>query len=264
MTAPRISAFHRQDNAVLSCIRDRVGNRHKVVVDSPEAIVNMLGQVPVGLVVDVIGHSHDGFLNFGAEDITDAMRFVAIFQALRAAGVAEVRLLGCEIADSPEAAAAITSLRRQPNMPRISASSRGLTWRDYNHAGLRPTSEPAVFDFPPDPSLTDPPLPLTQLFDESPVSVGSGRRVSRPQVLQLEAYLSPDHLCCCPAEFHIDGATPTLKAFEMELERLVGRGRVVALPDGTLFVVAQKGTVEVLYRVAVDHSENVRDIIAGW
>lgn len=264
MTTPRISAFHRQDNAVLSCIRDRVGNRHKLVVDSPEAIVNLLGKVPAGLVVDIIGHSNHGFLRFGAEEITAATRFVAIFQALRAAGVAEVRLLGCEIGDSPEAAAAITTLRSQPNMPRIQASLRGLTWRDYNHAGLRPTSEPAVFDFPPDPALTDPPLPLTQLFDESPVSAGAARRVSRPQVLQLEAYLSTDHLCCCPAEFHIDAATPTLKAFEMELSRLVGRGRVVEMPGGTLFVVAQKGNVEVLYPVAVDRGEHARDVIAGW
>jgi hypothetical protein len=271
VTTQRISVFHRQDDTVLSCVRDRVSNRHKVVVDSPESIRDALGKVPAGLVLDLRGHTNQGFLRFGSEEITADARFIAIFQALRAMGVGEVRLLGCEVGKFAPAAAAITTLRNAPGMPRIRASIRDLTWRDSNHAGLRPTSEFAVFDFPEDTSIVDPPHPLTRLFDESPVSSGAATRVTRSQVQQLESYLSPDYVCACPLHLGINASAKTLKAFEMEVSHGVGRARVVELssaseelPGETMFVVAQMGNVEVVYRVSAQRLEDVRRLIAGW
>jgi hypothetical protein len=264
MTA-RLSVFHSQANAVLSCIRDRVIHG-SAVVDSLAAVPGALPRIADGgFRLDLIGHNEDGFLRFGEEHVDDGGECIEIFSKLRAARVTEVALLGCEVGNTTQSARVPSALSAATGL-HVRASVRDLRCLHYGHDGLRASVESAVFGTAPQ-DVEDARFSLSDFLASHTSEPGRNGvthpvRVTREQAAELSAVVAVTYQTCCPLHKGIDDTARTLKWFQLEGG---GSGRAVEKADGTVVVLATvRENVEVIYEVVENRRRSVRDIIADW
>ena len=267
MTAPRLSFFHSSANAVIACVRSRIGARHRRIVDGLEQVADALPAIGTSeFRVDLIGHSQAGLLRFGGVTVDNSDRFVAMFRRLGELGVTEVRLLGCEVGDTGFPATVLKDLNAAIALPRIGGSRRQLRCSDFGHDGLRATQEAGIFGTPPT-ETADTACVLEQWLDENPRPARRGEvaiEIGIDQLRALQRAVASDHSGCCPSTLGFDGAERIAIAFQVAVTDQVGWGRVVEHADGRLAVIASGLDVEVVYPIADAQREVVTRLIAGW
>jgi hypothetical protein len=249
----KISVFPKSSDEILDSIQKRIRPYYRVSANLPNDIPSLIEGRAQGLVLDLIGHNHKGYLRFGETTINTDTNIIDTFQKFAEMGVTTVRLLGCETANGYDEGALQTL---GSGLMTISVSYRDLNCNDYNHAGLRPTAESSVFNHGQDSHAVDPPFRLTELFDEYPVVQRRIGTISanRAQIEQLERLLEDDYQCCCLKDYEI------IKTFEMPVAGgQVGRASLVKTSDGSLLVVTNLGPVEVAYKM-----KSACDLIASW
>lgn len=254
MTAAALTVFPSTEPSPISCIRARVISAHKRECATMAGIPDAVGANTVVKQIDVVGHSHEGFLRFGADVLRDNAANRTMLGRLKAKGITMVRLLGCEIGRG-SARTEITTLARAVGIT-ILGTQRPLDAKDYGHAGLLKRVEQRVFGGVPNtsPQPPQPSFPLDAWVRAHPQPEARAEDMDKDKFAALLALLHDDYLLTCTDDRNLGVDFSQSRRFVVSVAGVRGCFQLVGGTGGHLYILAESGgggdpAVDVLYPV---------------